>query len=134
MALVDLAVHCDDLLEAIKRLAVAAKQGSTYVNPSNDVEFRGWRVPQPETNLKRLLEIRGLHDRNSQDAIEILLESLEPSDVEASDIEVLHTEASGAGNIAILFNLLQPLVCDLTLAKKHSLAKYLIEHKSTGPL
>jgi hypothetical protein len=110
------AVQQRHLYEALLRLEDLFISRSPYVNPSNSVSLRGWTPPKPESSLEKLMMVSGTRQRQSAEVIQ-------------SFVEVLN--AWPDCQMELLFNLVQPLGCDLILRDKASSIAYLIEHKVT---
>ncbi|KAH7562755.1 hypothetical protein BM1_02275 [Bipolaris maydis] len=112
------AVHKCDLFEALLRLRNTFNGQSAYTNPSNGVTLRGWTPQAPDPNLEKLMMIQGGRQRNSAGVIHELVQTL---------------RSQKECGIELLFNLVQPLACDLVLRDNMSSTAYLIEHKVTTP-
>ncbi|EUC42865.1 hypothetical protein COCMIDRAFT_39158 [Bipolaris oryzae ATCC 44560] len=110
------AVHRCDLFEALLRLKDAFKGQTTYTNPSNGVVMRGWTPPLPDCSPEKLMMILGERQKFSATTIQELAQLL---------------RAQPEFQLELLFNLIQPLSCDLILRDKKSSTVYLIEHKTT---
>ncbi|USP75479.1 hypothetical protein yc1106_02753 [Curvularia clavata] len=108
------AVHECDLFEALLRLRNAFNGKSPYTNPSNGVTLRGWTPQAPDPNLEKLMMIQGETQKYSAGIIQKLAQTLRS-----------RTEC----DMELLFNLVQPLACDLVLRDNASSTTYLIEHK-----
>ncbi|KAB2106644.1 hypothetical protein AG0111_0g4862 [Alternaria gaisen] len=106
------AVHESELYNALTRIVHASRNKTTYINPTNEVEFHGWCIPKPDTTTHNLLEVRERSQHTSRVAINRLLEFVEK-----------------ASNMSIAFNPVGPLVCDMFLIDHLENKCYNVEHK-----
>ncbi|XP_014559656.1 hypothetical protein COCVIDRAFT_35175 [Bipolaris victoriae FI3] len=112
------AVHQRDLFRALAGIRDAFKSQSTYRNPSNGITLRGWMPPEPDSSLEKVLMVSMSKQDHSAQVIQEL-------------VQTLHAQPDC--HIEILFNLVQPLACDLILRDNASSTTYLLEHKLSTP-
>ncbi|KAH3938800.1 hypothetical protein HBH70_220780 [Parastagonospora nodorum] len=109
------AVHRDHIYQALVNVVDASSMKTSYVNPTNKVEFCGWNVPQPDITVGPLLRIHEKSQIVSRDSIHRLSGLL---------------ETSAGIDLELLMNPLDPLICDFTIWDKQNDVFYLIEHKT----
>lgn len=108
------AVYKDDVYQALTNLVNTAVNLTWYVNPTNGVEFSGWKILHVDTSFQPLLRTSQVYQRRSADAIWRIARFLESAD--GIDMRIVPNPA-------------EPLVCDFTLMDERLKISYLIEHK-----
>jgi hypothetical protein len=114
-SLAPFAVHQDDIYQALVNLASASEDQTWYINPTNGVEFLGWKVPDPDTTSLPILRMGSRYQVTSRDAI------LRLADFVESIPEM---------RMKLLMNPVEPLICDFTIRDEKEGTSYLIEHKA----
>ncbi|EMD95246.1 hypothetical protein COCHEDRAFT_1211209 [Bipolaris maydis C5] len=112
------AVHQRDLFQALLGIRDAFKNQTTYKNPSSGVTLLGWMPPEPDSSLEKVLMVSMSKQDHSARVIQELAQTLHS-----------HPDC----HMELLFNLVQPLACDLVLRDNASSTTYLLEHKVSTP-